>query len=99
VTQRTREFGVRIALGAGREHIVGLVTCSSLFAILAGTAVGLALDVSVSKIFSRWTSGNSRDPEMLVIVAAILLAAAALGSIVPARLAISIEPAAALRSE
>jgi predicted permease len=99
VTQRTREFGVRIALGARREHIVGLVTCSSLFAILAGTAVGLALDLSVSKIFSRWTSGNSRDPEMLAIVAAILLAAAALGSIIPARLAISIEPAEALRSE
>jgi putative ABC transport system permease protein len=99
VTQRTREFGVRIALGARREHIVGLVTCSSLFAILAGTAVGLVLDLSVSKIFSRWTSGNSRDPEMLAIVAAILLAAAALGSIVPARLAISTEPAEALRSE
>jgi ABC-type lipoprotein release transport system permease subunit len=53
----------------------------------------------MSKIFSRWISGNSRDPEMLAIVAAILLAAATLGSIVPARLAITVEPAQALRSE
>ena len=99
VTQRTREFGVRIALGAGREHIVGLVTRSSLFAILAGTASGLLLDLALSKIFSHWTGGNARDPEMLASVAAILLLAAVLASIVPARLAVSIEPAEALRSE
>jgi putative ABC transport system permease protein len=99
VTQRTREFGVRIALGARREHIVGLVTRSSLLAVLAGTGIGLALDVALSKIFSHWTSGNSRDPEMLAIVVAVLLTAAALASIVPARLAASIEPMEALRAE
>jgi predicted permease len=99
VTQRMREFGVRIALGARREHIVGLVTRSSLLAVLAGTGIGLALDLALSRIFSHWTSGNSRDPEMLVIVIAVLLTAAALASIVPARLAASIEPMEALRAE
>jgi putative ABC transport system permease protein len=99
VTQRTREFGVRIALGARREHIVSLVTRSSLLAVLAGTGIGLALDIALSRIFSHWASGNSRDPEMLAIVVAVLLIAAALASIVPARLAASIEPMEALRAE
>ncbi len=99
VVQRTREFGVRIALGARREHIVSLVTRSSLLAVLAGTGIGLALDIALSQIFSYWTSGNSRDPEMLAIVVAVLLIAAALASIVPARLAASIEPMEALRAE
>ena len=99
VMQRIRELGVRIALGAGREHIVVLVTRTSLLSVLAGTAIGLALDVALSKIFSHWTSGNSRDPEMLVVVVSILLLAAALASIVPARLAASIEPMVGLRVE
>jgi putative ABC transport system permease protein len=99
VTQRTREFGVRIALGARREHIVSLVTRSSLLAVLAGTGIGLALDIALSQIFSHWTSGNSRDPGMLAIVVIVLLIAAALASIVPARLAASIEPMEALRAE
>jgi ABC-type lipoprotein release transport system permease subunit len=50
-------------------------------------------------MFSHWTNGNSRDPVMLAIVAAVLLIAAALASIVPARLATSIEPMEALRAE
>jgi predicted permease len=99
VTQRTRELGVRIALGARREHIVGLVTKASLLAVLMGTGIGLALDLALSKIFSHWTSGNSRDPAMLALVVALLLIAAALASIVPARLAASIEPVEALRAE
>ncbi len=99
VAQRAREFGVRIALGARREHIVSLVTRSTLLAILAGTGIGLALDIALSQIFSHWTSGNSRDPEMLGIAVAVLLTAATLASIVPARLAASIEPMEALRSE
>jgi len=99
VTQRTREFGVRIALGARREHIVSLVTRSSMSAVLAGTGIGLALDIALGQIFSHWTSGNSRDPEMLAIVVAVLLIAAALACIVPARLAAAIEPMDALRAE
>ncbi len=99
VTQRTRELGVRIALGARREHIIGLVTRASFLAVLAGAVIGLALDVALSRIFSHWTSGNSRDPEMLAVMVTLLLTAAALASIVPARLAASIEPMEALRAE
>ncbi len=99
VTQRTREFGVRIALGARREHIVSLVTRSSLLAVVVGTMVGLACDVGLSRVFTRWTSGNSRDPEMLAIVVAVLLMAAIFASLIPARTAASIQPGEALRTE
>ena len=99
VTQRTRELGVRIALGAQRQHIVRLVTRSSLLAVFAGTAIGLALDLGLSGIFVRWTSGNPRDPGMLVVVLAVVLASAGLGSIVPAQLAAWIDPMEALRAE
>ena len=85
-------------MGARREHIVGLVTRASLLAVLMGTGIGLVLDLALSKIF-HWTSGNSRDPEMLAAVVALLLIAAALASVVPARLAASIEPMEALRAE
>ena len=87
-----RELGVRIALGARRGHIVILVTRTSLLSLLAGTAIGLALDVALSKIFSPWTSGKSRDPEMLAVVVGILLIAAALASTMPARLAAQSNP-------
>ena len=99
VTQRSREFGVRIALGARREHIVGLVTRSSLLAVLAGTGVGLGLNLILSKIFSQWTSGDSRNPAMLAITMVVFLIAAVLASVFPARLAASIEPMDALRAE
>jgi predicted permease len=99
VTQRARELAVRIALGAQRMHIVMLVTRSSLLAVVAGTGIGLALDLGLSGIFVRWTSGNSRDPVMLAVVLAVVLAAAGLGSVVPAHLAARIDPMEALRAE
>ena len=99
VMQRIRELGVRIALGAGRGRIVVLVTRTSLLSVLAGTAIGVALDLALSKIFSHWTGGNARDPEMLAVVVGIMMLAAALASTVPARLAASIEPMVALRTE
>jgi putative ABC transport system permease protein len=99
VTQRARELGVRIALGAQRKHIVRLVTRSSLLAVVTGTAIWIALDLGLSGTFVRWTSGNPRDPGMLAVVSAVVLVTAGLGSIVPAQLAARIDPMAALRSE
>jgi ABC-type lipoprotein release transport system permease subunit len=67
--------------------------------VVAGTLTGLALNLALSRIFSQWTSGDPRDPEMLAIAVAILLTSAALASVVPSRLAASIEPMEALRRE
>jgi ABC-type antimicrobial peptide transport system permease subunit len=99
VAQRTREFGVRIALGASGRHIVGLVTAPSFLAVLAGTLIGILLNLTLSHVFAVRTHGNSRDPAMLAVLVAVLLATAALASIAPARLAVAIEPMEALRAE
>ncbi|MFZ0302934.1 MAG: ABC transporter permease [Terracidiphilus sp.] len=99
VTLRKHEFGVRIALGAQRSHILRQVTRSSTIAVLAGTTFGISASLALSNVFAQWTSGNSRDPLMLAAIAALLLIAAASASIAPAMAATSIEPAKALRAE
>lgn len=99
VTQRTREFGVRIALGAKRVHIAYLVTKGCALAVFCGTVVGLFLAVALNRIFVEWTSGDTRDPFMLSAVILLLLLAAGAASVLPARTAAHIPPMDALRSE
>lgn len=99
VAERMRELGVRIALGAGRAHIVGTVTRACAVAVLAGAAIGVLASVALSRAFAYWTSGNVRDPEMLAAVVAVLLLAAAAASVGPALAAASVNPIEALRSE
>ncbi|MBT9331267.1 ABC transporter permease [Paracidobacterium acidisoli] len=99
VAQRTREFGVRMALGAGRLHIAALVTKTSALAVAAGTGLGLLLNLLCSRTFADWTSGNSRDPQMLGIILAVLLVAAVLVSAIPVLFAAAIDPVTALRAE
>jgi ABC-type antimicrobial peptide transport system permease subunit len=99
VAQRTRELGVRMALGAPRIYIIRLATQSSFAAILAGTAVGLALTLAFSGIFAAWTMGDTRDPVILTAEVVVLFTSAALASIIPARLATMITPMEALRVE
>jgi predicted permease len=99
VAQRTRELGVRIALGARRSHIVEEVTRSSLVAVLIGAGSGVLATLFASGIIAHWTSGNTRDPEMLGFVVGVLLLASAAASVGPALAATSIDPMRALRSE
>jgi putative ABC transport system permease protein len=99
VAQRTRELGLRIALGAQRWQIAGLVTRPSLLAVACGAAIGLAADFACSRIFAQWTHGDARDPLVLVLVLAILLTVACAASTIPAWIAASIAPSRALRME
>lgn len=99
VAQRTRELGVRLALGAKRRDIACLVTKSASFAVPAGAVIGLALDFALSRIFADWTGGDSRNPAMLGAILLILLAASVVASIGPAGAAISVAPLEALRTE
>ena len=99
VTQRTREFGVRIAMGARRVHIAYLVTRGCIVAVFGGTLIGVVLVVALNRAFVQWTSGDARDPTMLSGIVILLLLAAGAASALPARMAASIVPIDALRSE
>jgi putative ABC transport system permease protein len=99
VAQRTRELGVRVALGAKRRDIVHVVTKPACLAVLAGAAIGLGLDFALGRVFADWTGGDSRNPAMLAAILLILLAVSGLASIGPAISAIAISPVEALRAE
>ncbi|HSL70166.1 MAG TPA: FtsX-like permease family protein, partial [Longimicrobiales bacterium] len=98
VTQRRREIGVRIALGASARQVVGMVVQSGL--ILAG--LGLALGAGSALVLGRLVRTQLfgvpvADPMTFAIVLLVLLGSAALASYLPARRAASVDPGTALR--
>ena len=100
VTSRTREFGVRLALGASRAGIFGLVLRQNLGLAALGMACGMALVLSLSRVVGSLLYGiGPRDPLTLAGSAIVLLAAAVAASLIPARRAVRIDPATALRAE
>ncbi len=99
VSQRTREFGVRMALGARRIGVVRLVLQSSLLTVSAGALAGLALSLALGKVLATSTHASVRDPVMLLSVSAVLLVITALACLYPAWRAASIDPMKAIRTE
>jgi predicted permease len=100
VTARTREIGVRLALGAPRASVLRLILTQALVVAVAGGAAGLALTVAGGRILSRFlTAVGPADPVSLGAAAAILLATTVLAGWVPARRAARVDPIVALRSE
>ncbi len=98
VAQRTGEFGVRMALGAPRSHVLRIVFESMALSVGTGIAAGLVLTLSLQRVLAHWAEGSSRDP-LVVLAAALLLAAVALvASALPARRAARVNPALALRN-
>jgi len=97
---RTHEFGVRMALGAGRSDIVGEVMLKGLRLTGLGIALGLVGSLGLTGLMSRLLFGiGPRDPLTLLGVAAILTAVALFATWVPARRATSVDPSRALRIE
>jgi predicted permease len=100
VSLRRREFGIRIALGSGRNMLVGLVLRQAAKPVLLGTGAGLV----VALIVLRWVRGlfyqtPAMDPLSVGGSVALLLVAAAVAAIIPARGAASTDPMRALRME
>jgi putative ABC transport system permease protein len=100
VNERTRDIGIRIALGATESGVMGLVIRRGMRLALIGMAIGLAAGAAASQLlggllieFSPW------DPTTFIGVSAILIMVAALASYLPARRAMRIDPIAALRQE
>jgi predicted permease len=100
VTQRRREIGVRMALGAERRDVLRLVLTRALHIIVAGLVVGLAGAAGVTRVLQRFLFGvTSTDPIVFAIVTLLLLAVGLMAAWLPARRATRIDPWAALRAE
>jgi putative ABC transport system permease protein len=100
VTQRTREIGVRVALGAARTQIMQLFVGEGLRLASIGVVVGILLSAAVAKALSATFFGITVTDAVPFAAGAIVLAAAAVAaSWIPARRATRIDPMAALRSE
>ena len=99
VVQRTNEFGIRMALGAQRGHVLNIVFKSILASVGGGVVAGLVLALSLNKVAAQWAEGSSRDPLMLVGATVLLGAVAAVACLIPARRASRVDPMVALRYE
>jgi predicted permease len=97
VSCRFKEFGIRMALGAGRGRIVNAAVQPAVLAIVAGLFAGLALSVGLNKVLAQWSIGNLNDPVVLVAVSLVLFVVTMMSAAIPANRAASIQPADALR--
>jgi ABC-type lipoprotein release transport system permease subunit len=60
VAQRTNEFGIRIALGARRTHVLRIVFSSTVVSMGSGILVGMILTLALNQLLARWAQGSSR---------------------------------------
>jgi ABC-type antimicrobial peptide transport system permease subunit len=97
VATRTNEFGIRMALGAKASDVFRIVLSSTAANVGAGLAAGILLSIAFDKLATKWVTESSRDPLILAGVTLLLVAAAALASMVPARRAAATDPMQALR--
>jgi len=98
VSRRTREIGIRMALGANPRQVVRLVMSDGLWLTVAGLAIGLALSALMSPaVGSLLFQGSGFDGTVVLLALVTLLAAASLASWLPARRATHIAPSAAVR--
>jgi len=100
VAQRTREIGIRMALGADRADVLKLALKHGMRLTLAGVGIGIAATLGLSRLMASLLFGApATDPAALAAVALLLTMVALLACYVPARRATNIDPLAALRDE
>jgi predicted permease len=100
VSQRTREIGIRIALGAQPAGLLGMYVRHGLLLAGVGALLGIAAAAGLTRLMSSLLFGvKALDPLTYAVVSALLIAAAVLASYFPARRALAIDPVEALRAE
>jgi putative ABC transport system permease protein len=100
VSQRTQEIGIRLAIGATTRDILTLVLRQGMIPLGIGLAIGLAASLAVNRLLqSMLVQVSPSDPVTLAVAAAMLILAAMLGCLIPARRAIRVDPVDALRHE
>jgi len=100
VGQRTREIGVRMAIGAAAEDIRGMVLRDGMLPVALGTLIGLGASLAVNRILQSQLVGVSPyDPVTMSAAAVMLIFVALLACHIPARRAMNVDPAVALRHD
>jgi putative ABC transport system permease protein len=99
VVQRTNEFGIRLALGARRGHVLRIVFNSTVLSVGAGIAAGIALTFALNRVMASWAAESSRDPLLLLAATCALGLVATVACAVPAFRAARVSPMTAIRYE
>ncbi len=99
VVQRTNEFGIRIALGAPRGHVLRMVFGSMVLSVGGGILAGVALTFALNRVMAGWDAESSRNPLLLLAAVCVLSLVAVLACALPARRAAGVDPMVAIRYE
>jgi putative ABC transport system permease protein len=100
VARRTREFGIRMALGAQRRDVMRLVVRKGAVLLLVGIAAGVGVSLGVTRFMASMLYGvHPADPLSITSVAVLLTLVALAACYVPARRAMRVDPMAALREQ
>ena len=100
VARRTNEIGIRVALGATRADIIGMVLKESLLLVLVGVAIGIPATLATTRVVSAMLFGiSAADPLTIAAATLLMIAVAALASLMPAYRASRVDPMVALRYE
>ena len=100
VSQRTREIGIRMAVGASERRVLGMVLRQGLTLAAVGVAIGLLATLGLSSVLGDLLNGvNPRDPAAYASATAVLFVVTLLATYIPARRASQVDPQSALRAE
>ena len=100
VSQRSRDIGIRLALGATERDVIALIVGRGMMLALSGAAIGLATALGAARVMKTLLFTISpRDPVTFIVVPLLLSAVALLACYVPARRATRVDPLVALRAE
>ena len=100
MAQRTREIGIRLALGASKRNVLSLVIAQGMKLALAGMAIGILAALALTRVIRSLLYGvTPTDPATFALVSLLLLAIALLACWLPARRAARVDPMEALRYE
>jgi putative ABC transport system permease protein len=100
VTARTREFGIRLALGASSRRVLGLVVGRGAILVALGLVLGAASALALTRLLKALLAGVGSSDLLTLLVVAVALAVTAMAAcVIPARRAMRVDPVLALRQE